>query len=183
MQWDGDWLNSQRSGVGRHQSTPALSSTMQSVPMHKFKPATVQTESLHRNHSAPCTRNTTVMPPIFLLRVCVPYLSVAHPVIRHSHTSECPLMSRASYVRSVAEKLAGREVLFPLMLLPPASIIPPLLRSHIILDTTLIRRTSGRCMRTLRSSSSFYGIGKFITMSTISRHWHMFCVQTHTSYL
>jgi len=74
-------------GTCCHQSTLALSSTLQSVPMHKFRSATVQTAPLHRNHSAPRARKTTDIPPIFFLLVCLPDLSMVQAVVTHSHTA------------------------------------------------------------------------------------------------
>ena len=62
-------IKQSRFGTQSHQSSVALSFTMEVVPVHTLRPATVQTQSQRRNLllAAPCIRNTTDIPPVSFL--------------------------------------------------------------------------------------------------------------------
>jgi hypothetical protein len=52
------------------------------------------------------------------------------------------------------DKVAPGQISLPVLLFSPVSLVPLVLHTHIRLNTTLIRRTSGRNLRTFTQSSA-----------------------------
>ena len=66
---------------------------------------------------------------------------------------------RSQPVQLQLDAVAPGHVILPVLRFSPVSILPPLLRTHRQLQTTLIRRTSGRRLETFKQSNDIRDIG------------------------
>ena len=78
---------------------------------------------------------------------------MAQAVIRRSPTAEARFRSQVSHVGFVVDKVQLEQGFLPVVLFSPISIISPILHTQVHLNTTLIKRTKGRSLGTLKQSN------------------------------
>ena len=95
------------------------------------------------------------------LRYGVPPLNIVRMDYRRLSPRGPEFDPRSVHMRYVMDKVALGQISVPVLLFSPVSIVPLVLHPHILLNSTLIRRLSGRSLRTFTQSSAVSCIGGY----------------------
>jgi hypothetical protein len=95
------------------------------------------------------------------LRYDVPPLNIVRMDYRRLSPRGPEFDPSAVHMRCVVDKVALGQISLPVLPFSPVSIVPPVLHTHIRLNGTLIRRLSGRSLRTFTQSSAVPCIGGY----------------------